>query len=141
MGMAYDVTGPASLQLPFEAGEDLSAKQYCFVKLNSSGKIVACTVDGEIALGVLQDAPVSGQAGTVMIYGVSKVRVATSEALVAGNNIGTTTAGTATRVDATSTGADLGDCIMGMILQSVTGSSPAAVLGTLLIRPLGRVTA
>lgn len=139
--MAYEIAGPASLVTSFEAGEDLSDHQYRFVKLNTAGKIVKCSVDGEIALGVLQDNPESGEPGAVMIYGVSKVVVAASEALVSGNHIGTTTAGTATRVDHTATGADLGDCIMGMILEGVTGSSPAAVLGTLLIRPLGRVTA
>jgi len=53
---------------------DLSAKQYTFVKVNSSGQIVS-TIDGEYALGVLQDKPtVAGEAAAVTIGGAVKVK-------------------------------------------------------------------
>lgn len=137
--MAYEVAGPASLQISFEAAADLSAAQYKFVKLDTNGKIVVCDTDGEVALGVLQDNPVAGQAGNVMLYGVTKVLIKASEAIAAGSAIGTSTAATATAVESTVTGADVGDMMMGILLEAATGSSPASVLGTLLLRPMGRV--
>jgi hypothetical protein len=50
-----------------EAAADLSALQYHFVKLDSAGKIVACSTVGEKAFGILQDKPKSGEIGTVLI--------------------------------------------------------------------------
>lgn len=144
--MAFEVAGPASLVVSFEAGADLHLKQYYFVKFNSSGKVILCDTDGEAALGILQNTPTSGQAAAVMLYGISKVVVAASEVIAIGADaqmaaVGTTTAGTGTRVESTTTGADLADMMMGLWLESVTGSSPAATLGTVLLRPMGRVTA
>jgi hypothetical protein len=124
-----------------KAGADLTTHQYKWVKLNSSGDVVLCDTDGEIALGVLQNVPESGEAASVRIQGVSKLVIAASEALTAGDYVGTTSAATATKVDATATGADLADVIMGQMLDTVTGSSPAAALGSVLMRPMGRVTA
>lgn len=124
----------------FLAGEDLSAAQYRWVKL-VDGKIYRCDTDGEHAFGILQNAPLINEPCSLRVLGVSKVVVAASEALSSGDLIGTTNVGTATVVQGTSTGADLGDYPMGMVLENITGSSPASILGTVLIRPLGRVTA
>lgn len=67
-------TENAVLRLPFEAAEDLSNYQYHFVVLDSiSGKIRLPDSGEEVALGILQDAPASGQAGSVMILGKSKL--------------------------------------------------------------------
>ncbi len=57
------------------AGADLSSSQYLFVKTDSTAKTVVLCGDGEDAFGVLQDDPVSGQACTVAIGGVSKVKL------------------------------------------------------------------
>ena len=57
------------------AGADLSAKQYTFVKLNSSGAVVAA-VAADKPYGILQNAPKSGEAATVCIGGISKVKSA-----------------------------------------------------------------
>jgi hypothetical protein len=57
-----------------EAAADLSAKQYTFVKVDSSGKAAAAGTAGEVVVGVLQNKPsASGQAATVVVTGVSKV--------------------------------------------------------------------
>lgn len=55
------------------AGADLSSSQYRFVKLNSNAKEVVVCGDGEDAFGILQDAPVQGEAACIGIGGVSKV--------------------------------------------------------------------
>ncbi len=61
------------LRLSFEAAEDLSSYQYHFVTLNSSGQIKLLDTANDVAIGILQDEPTSGQAGSVMIIGKSKV--------------------------------------------------------------------
>lgn len=55
------------------AAADLSAKQYYFVKLNSSGQVAAITANTDKPYGILQNAPTSGQAAEVMLAGISKV--------------------------------------------------------------------
>jgi len=56
----------------FEAAEDLSDYQFHFVVLNSSGKVRLPDSEDEVAIGILQNAPESGQAAEVMIIGKSK---------------------------------------------------------------------
>lgn len=72
--MAYDQSGSGIL-ITLTAAADLSAKQYNFVKLDGNGDVVLTDASsaGEIPIGVLQNAPTSGQAATVMIVGISKV--------------------------------------------------------------------
>lgn len=67
-------TQQAKTSITLPSSGDLSAKQYTFVKVNSSGQIVS-TVDGEYAVGVLQDKPtVAGEAAEVAISGAVKVK-------------------------------------------------------------------
>ena len=68
--MAYEKPG---IILNFEAGGDLSSKQFYFVKLNSSGQVVICAAATDVPIGVLQNAPSSGETAEVMVTGVSKV--------------------------------------------------------------------
>ena len=72
--MAYDQSGSGIL-ITLTAAANLSAKQYNFVKLDANGDVVLTDASGtgEIPIGVLQNAPTSGQAATVMIVGISKV--------------------------------------------------------------------
>lgn len=60
------------LDLSFEAAEDLRSDQGKFVVLASTGKIRRPDSGTEVALGVLQNAPNTGEAGVVRILGVSK---------------------------------------------------------------------
>jgi hypothetical protein len=56
------------------ASGDLSAAQYKFVKMNSSGQMAVCSVAGEESDGVLQDMPAAaGRAGCMAIGGQTKV--------------------------------------------------------------------
>lgn len=87
--------------LTFEAGADLSAGQYHFVKL-SSGQVVLCSVIGEDAVGVLFDKPAAqGRAGKVAIAGIVKVTAGAAvaqDALVMTNASGRAITATATNV-------------------------------------------
>lgn len=70
--MAYEI--PVQL-ISLKAGEDLSTAQFSPVKLNSNGDIVKATAATDIVIGVLQDNPALGQMGSVMTFGVTKVKV------------------------------------------------------------------
>lgn len=58
--------------LSVTAGADLSAKQYCHVKLSANRTVVAAG-NGEKAIGVLQDKPGNTKTGCVAIEGVTKI--------------------------------------------------------------------
>jgi hypothetical protein len=58
----------------FEAAEDLSNDQYRIVVL-ASGKVRRPDSGVEVPCGVLQNAPVAGEAASVMVMGVSKVQL------------------------------------------------------------------
>ncbi len=60
------------LDVSFEAAEDLSDDQYRIVCL-SSGKVQRPNASTDIPLGVLQNAPASGEAASVRLIGVSKI--------------------------------------------------------------------
>lgn len=67
--MAYEVP---VLDVPFEAGEDLSSDQYRFVIL-SSGKVYRPNATTDKAIGILQNDPESGEAASVRMFGISKL--------------------------------------------------------------------
>ncbi len=59
--MAFeDINNPRS----FVAGQDFTAKQFTFVKLTTTNAVVTSTLGGN-SDGVMQDKPLSGQAGQV----------------------------------------------------------------------------
>lgn len=61
------------LNVTFEAGQDLSAKQYRFVTQAADGQVDP-TGDGLFANGILQNNPdAAGKAATVAILGLSRV--------------------------------------------------------------------
>jgi hypothetical protein len=59
----------------FPAGADLSTKKRLLVKLNSSGNLVLCGA-GDAGFSLV-NAPVSGEAGTVDLVGITKVQLGT----------------------------------------------------------------
>lgn len=69
--MAYEIPG---FRLgTHKAASDLSAKQYHFVKLDSSGNVAAIAAATDVPLGILQNTPGSLHAADVMTQGVSKL--------------------------------------------------------------------
>lgn len=67
------VEKPLFTHAGWKAGADLSAKQYHFVKLDASGDVVACSAITDVPIGILQNAPTSGQTAEVMQAGISKL--------------------------------------------------------------------
>lgn len=124
--MAYE----NSLQcVSFEAGQDLSAKQYYFVSLASDGQIDP-TGDGASAVGVLQNAPASaGDAASVAIGGITKV--VAGGTIAAGGAVASSATGTA--VAATTAG----DVILG---TAVTGGASGETI-SIVFQPRGAVPA
>ena len=98
--------GPSPIKWTFIASADLSALQYTFVKLTTTGQIAACTALTDVPLGVLLDKPTSGQTAEVILAGIIKVKCGaalTPSTTVAigtdttGRAIGLTLADTATK--------------------------------------------
>jgi len=83
-------TQQASIEVSLPANADLSASQFLFVLLNTSGRVAVVASAGGDADGVLTNKPtVAGEAASVQIGGIAKV--------VAG---GTITAGDKVQSDA-----------------------------------------
>ena len=61
------------LDISVTAAEDLSDYQYHFVVLNTSGQARLPDASNEVAFGILQNAPESGEAAVVRVDGFSKV--------------------------------------------------------------------
>jgi hypothetical protein len=70
--MAYEISN-YSVKVTLVAGADLSALQYTFVKLNSSGEAIAVAAATDVPIGVLQNAPTSGQEAEVLVVGGTKL--------------------------------------------------------------------
>jgi len=56
------------------AGADLSALQYTFVTVNTSGAVVAAAANS-LAIGVLQNDPIEGEAANVAFGGETKIKL------------------------------------------------------------------
>lgn len=113
--MAYKGSQPFKITL--EAGEDLSSKQYYFVKLNASGKAIVCAGVTDKPVGVLQNDPTSGQAAEVVVVGLTKV--STNAALAIADLIGTSADGQAAAYVA---GTDTTKYVVGTILVTSGGA-------------------
>ena len=89
---------PQPVLASYVAAADLSANQYQFVKLDSSGNVVAVAAVTDIPVGVLQNAPKSGQTAEVLVVGGTKVKASAAITLPA--LIGVDTAGKAKKLAA-----------------------------------------
>jgi len=107
--MAYKGSQPFKISL--KAGADLSAKQYYFVKLNSSGNAVVCAAATDVPVGVLQNNPTANQSAEIVVVGLTKV--STDAALAIGNLIGTSSDGQA---DAKTVGTDTTEYVVGVAM-------------------------
>lgn len=108
----------------FEAGQDLSAKQFFFVSIASDGQVDP-TGDGAAAVGVLLNDPAAaGRAAEVCIGGLTRVEAG-----------GTVAAGAAVASDAAGNAvtAATGDIILG---TAVTGGADGEII-TIVFQPRG----
>lgn len=118
--MAYEFSN-YSVKVTLVAGADLSAKQYHFVKLDAAGKAVACSAVTDQPIGILQNAPLSGQEAEVLIAGGSKI--VAGGALSIGATLGTTTAG---RAAALTAGTDTTKYAVGTLLTAAGANGEVA---------------
>ena len=115
------------LDLTFPAAEDLSDDQYEFVVLNTSGQVRRPDSASEVAIGILQNAPASGEAAVVRVVGQSKVQangaigigtfigpeyVSATDAGKAQDNAGNLAYARAVMVEASGAEDDLGSCLL-----------------------------
>jgi hypothetical protein len=115
-----------SFCITLEAAEDLSAKQYYFMKLDSNGRATTCTGATDVPVGVLQNKPNAlGKAAEILVYGMTKV--SSDAALTIGDLIGTSADGQA---DAKTPGIDTTEYVTGQVLIA---STAAAGLATALV--------
>ena len=112
--MAYEISN-YSVKVTLEAAADLSAKQYMFVKLDSSGKAAAVTANTDRAIGVLQNAPTAGQEAEVLVVGGTKL--VAGEAIAEGAVLSTTSAG---KADSITVGTATTQYILGTALTEVS---------------------
>ena len=83
--MAFEFSN-YSVKLTRVADGDLSASQYRFVKLSTTDKVAVCSAATDIPIGILQNAPTSGQEAEVLIIGGSKL--VAGEAMAIGAAVG-----------------------------------------------------
>jgi hypothetical protein len=122
--MAYEISN-YSVKVSLVAGADLSTKQYTFVKLDSSGQAVAASGATDIPIGVLQNAPTSGQEAEVLIVGGTKI--VAGAAIGEGALVGTSAAGKAVALVA---GTDTTKYVVGTLLteSAADGNIVTAVI-------------
>ena len=92
------------------AGADLSAKQFTFVKMNTTDRTVVSAANADAAFGVLINDPASGQAATIVTNGRVIVEVGTG-GLTAGDLVGVDANGEA--VTAATSDVVVGICVDG----------------------------
>lgn len=122
--MAYEISN-YSVKVTLVAAADLSALQYTFVKLNTSGQAAACSGATDIPIGVLQNAPTAGQEAEVLVVGGTKI--VAGAALNEGQQIGTSSAGKAVALVA---GTDTTKYVVGTLLteSAADGNIVTAVI-------------
>lgn len=108
--MAYEISN-YSVKVTLVAAADLSAKQYTFVKLNASGQVAAAAAATDIPIGVLQNAPTSGQEAEVLVVGGTKL--VAGAAIGEGALVGTSATGKAAALVA---GTDTTKYVVGTLL-------------------------
>lgn len=122
--MAYEISNNA-VKITRVAGADLSALQFTFVKQNSSGQVVAVAAATDVPIGVLQNAPTSGQEATILVTGGTKLKAGATITLGTHFVLGTTSAGAATPL---APGTDTTKYILGVPLATAASGDIMSVI-------------
>lgn len=107
---SYEIPG---FKFSLEAGADLSAGQYHFVKLDANGLAVLCSAITDKPVGVLQNDPGLGEEAEVMATGITKMSADSAVAIA--DEIGTSADGQA---DTIASGTDTTVRLVGQALQA-----------------------
>jgi hypothetical protein len=97
------------------AAADLSSNQFYFVKLASATTVDVCTAITDLPIGILQNAPTSGQSAVVAIFGISKASA--DGTITAGRWIGTSADSQAAGI---TPGSDTTVYVMGQAIQAAS---------------------
>lgn len=108
--MAYEINN-YSLKITLVAGADLSSAQYKFVEIATDGTVTVCNGATDKPIGVLQNAPLSGQEAEIVVCGGTKI--VASASLTRGTLIGTDNAG---KADAKTPGTDTTEYVVGTVI-------------------------
>ncbi len=123
--MAYDL--PQVVIPGAEANGDQSSNQFkCMKKNATDNQYILCTADGEVFDGVLYNDP-TATGNAIQIVANGYVRVEAGETLTAGDHWGTDASGLAKKIEATNTGADVGDYVAGRVQVGVATGELATV--------------
>lgn len=130
--MAHEIPAFKMGHLP--AAADLSSSQYLGVKVVAGG-IDVVSAAGELAVGILQNKPVSGEAAEVTVLGISKAVSSGSlskGAKVAFDSAGKLKAAVLGRTDTSDAGAAadalLGSHVVGVLLEDAVLNQICSVL-------------
>jgi hypothetical protein len=115
--MAFEFSN-YSVKITRVADGDLSASQYRFVKLSTTDKVAVCTGATDIPIGVLQNAPTSGQEAEVLIIGGTKIEA--GEALAIGDALGIVANGRGAAANTTT------EYTLGTVLAAVAAAGEVA---------------
>lgn len=118
--MAYEIAN-AAVKVTLPAAEDLSAKQYFFVKINTSGQAALCSGVTDKPIGVLQNNPAAGQEAVITVVGGTKV--VASASLDEGTLVGTTAAG---KAGAKVPGTDTTNYVVGTVILAAGADNEIA---------------
>lgn len=130
--MAYEFS-PAAVKTTLKAGEDLSGKQYHFVKIdNGDGTVKAVSAATDKPIGVLQNDPKAGQAAEVTIVGGTKV--VSGGTASPGQVVLTSSSATAVTGALGANQAASAQFVMGTFIESATASA----VTTIALTPGGR---
>lgn len=130
--MAYEIPGFKLGVLP--ANADLSSSQYLGMKVVAGGIDLMSTAGG-VAIGILQNKPVSGEAAEVTVLGVSKAvggATLSKGAIVAFDSAGKLKAAVLGKVDTSDAGAAadpvIGSHAVGILLEDAVLNGLTTVL-------------
>lgn len=121
--MAYEIDGFTIGTMT--ASTDLSSSQFYIVDVSGDNTVTTAGVAGQAAIGVLQNAPESGEAAAVRTMGISKVVAGTGD-LTAGDQVQAAADGTG--ITAATGDFTIGICIIG---------AAAGENATILVQPSG----
>jgi hypothetical protein len=111
------------------ASASLTAKQFHAVKMTGDKTVTFCAAITDLCIGVLQDAPASGEPANVVVFGLSKM--VAGGTITAGQLVGTDNAGKAVAIVA---GTDTTQYILG---RCVIGGGSGEVI-SVFVNPGGR---
>lgn len=132
---------PEPFDLRVLAGADLTAKQFFYVKLNSSGKVVVCGA-GESAIGVLQNTPNSDEVAIVRTFGPTRVIASgsiTNGAQIASDGSGKAKAVVKASVNTSDAGASADAVVSSHCLGDALEAGTTDTAFATFFRPMGAV--